>query len=612
MNKRHIHRLLALLLSLMLLAVPACAEMLMGEGHVELYAEGKLPPAPAPLIRTKAVTIESVITAGLEQQSDYIDVSQFGLTVEEFAIVYQNLLNNSPDLFYVAGQFRYYYSGSYVTALVPSYKYAGAELTNRIAAYEATVSAIVADAKKASTAVGRMLRANEYFCLNFEYDQSYSIYSPELLFSEKTGVCQAYMLGYKAVLDRLGLTSIAVPSDALNHIWNLVYLNGSWYHIDVTWNDPLVNSQDVPLGAFHDSFLRSDAGIRETRHTSWNEIPYSATSTKYDRAFWIDLGVPLTALGSKVYYTSFNDSTWTGTVRAYDLSSSTVTNLYTYDVNRYSGWGLPCCANEFRVYFPLGDDVYSVDKDGGSLRLEYTLGDSSLTICRMVMDGSTLTMFVSASSVMDGDVITVELESPLGITISPSAISMAPGETLPLPVSFEPAPSSMPPLYYASSRPEIVSIDANGQLTAIAPGTATIMAVYSEDIFAKAAVTVSCASVLDLPANTREIREGAFAGVAAEHVILPEGTQTIGSGAFSESGTLLFVHLPDSLTALAADAFAGSENVTLLCNAGSAACEAAEATGAAYIALQPEAALTPEDILAAQADASAQADESAL
>lgn len=596
MNKHSIRRLLLGMLLFVLFAVPAAADMLLGEGQAELYAEGKLPPAPAvSLMRAKAVTIEDVITEGLIAQSNRIDVSKFGLTITEFSAVYQNLLNNSPDLFFVAGRYQYYYSNNHVMALVPMYKYTGDELTSKIAAYNAAVNAIVADAKKASTAVGQMLRANEYFCLNFEYDLNYTIYSPELLFSEKTGVCQAYMLGYKAVLDRLGITSAAVSSKALNHIWNLVYLDGSWYHIDVTWNDPTPN---VALGAFHDNFLRSDAGIIETGHTSWNTISYSATSTKYDKAFWIDLGVPLTVLGSNVYYTSFNNSSRTGTVRYYDISSSSVTNLYSYSVSSYSSWGLPVCANDFRVYFPMGSKVYSVDKSGANLRLEYALGDSSLRVLRMVMDGTELTMFVSSSSMAEGEIITVKLDAPLFMSINPASIELSPGETMTLPISIEPAPAQMTALAYASSRPQIVSVDKNGVLTAHAPGTATVMAAYSADLFAAATVTVTCGQTFDLPANTKEIKDGAFIASAAEWIVLPEGVQTIGSGAFSGSDSLLFVNLPDSLTAIAEDAFDGSENVTLVCNAGSDAHAYAESSGAAYIALDPEILLTPEIVLA--------------
>lgn len=607
MNTRIIRRLLFLVLALALFAVPAAADMQLAQGQVDLYAEGKLPPAPpVSPVSTKAATIESVIIDGLMAQSDYIDVSDFGLTLQEFVTIYQNLLNNSPDLFFVAGRFSYYYSGDYVMALVPEYKYSGAELDSRIAAYNATVNAIVADAKKASTAVGQMLRANEYFCLNYEYDQSYSIYSPELLFSEKTGVCQAYMLGYKAVLDRLGITSTAVPSDPLNHIWNLVNLGGSWYHIDVTWNDPLVNSADVPLGAFHEHFLRSDSGIVSTGHTSWNTIPYSATSTKYDRAFWIDLAVPLTVLGSKVYYNTMNTSTYKATLRSYDLSSSSVTNYYTYSPGGYSSWGVPACANDYRIYFPINHEVYSVDMSGANLRLEYTHGDTSKSILRMVMNDNELTMFLSSSSATVGEIITVELDAPLSMTINPANITMFPGETAALPIALSPAPSEMPVFAYASSRPQIVSIDAAGMLTAIAPGTATIMAAYNTDIFATATVTVTCDQTLVLPENTVEIRDGAFLAVPAQQAILPDGVASIGSGAFSGSDTLLFVNLPDNLAAIAGDAFEGSDNVTLILNAGTAAHEAVKTLGTAYIALEPETVLTVEDVLAALAAAQAE------
>ena len=41
-------------------------------------------------------------------------------------------------------------------------------------------------------------------------------------------------------LTRFGLPNIKVASE--NHIWNLVQLNQQWYHLDVTWDDPITTS----------------------------------------------------------------------------------------------------------------------------------------------------------------------------------------------------------------------------------------------------------------------------------------------------------------------------------------------------------------------------------
>lgn len=599
MDTRHIRRILMTLLMLAMLtlpALPAFAEEIKASGQLELYIDGKLPPSPKLITSKASETVQDVLTKGLKAQKSKIDIKKFNLSPNEFQVVYQDLMNNSPDLFFVGNSYSYWSDGSNVTALEPTYRYSGTDLQNRIAAYEKSVNEIVEDAKKADTLIGRMLRANEYFCTHFEYDKGYQIYSADLLFSQKKGVCQAYMLGYKAVLDRLGVTSIAVPSNPLNHIWNLVKLDGSWYHIDPTWNDPLVNNADVPLGAFHHNFLRSDAGMRATDHTTWDPIPYSATSTKYDDAFWIDNSTPLTVLGSTVYYTTFDQNSWKATVRSHDFGTGASSSLYSYSPTFYNSWGLPCCANDYRVYFAIGHEVYSVDKNGEKLRLEYTLDKTNRKVYRMTMEGSLLTMFISTSDPATGDVITVDLTIPFTIDL-PDGIAMTPGETLAMPMTFTPEPKDPPILAHASSRPEIVSVDANGVLTAIAPGTATVMTAYSEDYYDTTTVTVCCENTICLPSAVKEISDEAFTGVGAEYVEIPETATTIGHGAFSQSDALLFINLPDSLTSIAEDAFDGSDNVTVLCSDGCFAHDYTHSCGVAHIVLKPEITLTPASVL---------------
>lgn len=594
MNIRFFRRALIMLLTLiMLTAASAFAETLHTDGHLELYIDGKLPPSN-PIILSKGTdTIEDVLTAGLKAQKNKIDIAKFKLTPNEFHVVYQDLMNNSPDLFFVGNGYSYWTSGNKVTALEPTYRYKGGDLKNRIAAYEESVNEIVEDAKKADTIIGQMLRANEYFCLNFEYDLSYNIYSPDLLFSQGKGVCQAYMLGYKAVLDRLGVTSVAVPSNALNHIWNLVNLNGNWYHIDVTWNDPV---PDVPLGAFHHNFLRSDAGIRSTDHTQWDPICYSATSTKYDDAFWIDNNTPLTVIGSKAYYTSFDQGNWEATIHSYDFSTDSTSDLYSYTPSSYNSWGLSCCANNYRVYFPIGNEVYSVDKNGEHLHLEYTLEKAGRKIYRIIIDDTHLTLYYSSSSMYNGDIITVDLQIPFTMDL-PAGIAMTPGQTFPIVINLDPPPKYPPDIAYASSRPQIVSVDQNGNLTAIAPGTATIMAAYSEDTFDTTTVTVCCTNTLCIPSAVKEISDESFTGTGAQQIDIPDNATTIGHGAFSQSDTLLFVDLPDSLTSIATDAFDGSSNVTIICSDDSFAHTIIHNCGISHIALQPEIALTPAGVL---------------
>lgn len=71
--------------------------------------------------------------------------------------------------------------------------------------------------------------------------------------------------------------------------------------------------------------------------------------------------------------------------------------------------------------------------------------------------------------------------------------------------------------------------------------------------------------VLRLPAAVTVIESEAFAGTAAQAVVIPDGATTIGSGAFSGNSSLLYVQVPESVTQIADDAFAGCEQVTVIC-----------------------------------------------
>ncbi|MBR3161681.1 MAG: hypothetical protein IKF19_03015 [Bacilli bacterium] len=54
---------------------------------------------------------------------------------------------------------------------------------------------------------------------------------------EKHGICSGYSDTMFIFLDKLNIISYKISND--QHIWNLVYLNGSWFHLDLTWDDPV-------------------------------------------------------------------------------------------------------------------------------------------------------------------------------------------------------------------------------------------------------------------------------------------------------------------------------------------------------------------------------------
>lgn len=108
-----------------------------------------------------------------------------------------------------------------------------------------------------------ILAFHDYIVNNTVYDGSVNMYNQEfldtdsnnaygLLFEGKA-ICSGYSDAMSIFLNKYGINNYKISSD--EHIWNLVYIDGSWKHLDVTWDDPVTsNGTNILL---HDFFLIS-------------------------------------------------------------------------------------------------------------------------------------------------------------------------------------------------------------------------------------------------------------------------------------------------------------------------------------------------------------------
>ena len=75
------------------------------------------------------------------------------------------------------------------------------------------------------------------------YDRGDSFNHVSNLLNNKTGVCQGYSVTFYIFMKQMGIpcTLVMGKTDTVSHAWNAVKLDGNWYYIDVTWDDPVVN-----------------------------------------------------------------------------------------------------------------------------------------------------------------------------------------------------------------------------------------------------------------------------------------------------------------------------------------------------------------------------------
>lgn len=89
-------------------------------------------------------------------------------------------------------------------------------------------------------------------------------------------VCDGYARAYAALLERAGVACLVVGSTAMDHVWNLVQLDGAWYHVDVTWDDPVPDrgSEAEPVRTH---FLVGDDTMGSLGYWGWVS-PHAAPS----------------------------------------------------------------------------------------------------------------------------------------------------------------------------------------------------------------------------------------------------------------------------------------------------------------------------------------------
>ena len=91
---------------------------------------------------------------------------------------------------------------------------------------------------------------HDYLIDSINYDSSLSkqnIYNVYGALVNKECVCEGYARAFKYLLNELDIPCVMVigtgtnsQGETENHAWNYVQLNGSWYAVDTTWDDPVV------------------------------------------------------------------------------------------------------------------------------------------------------------------------------------------------------------------------------------------------------------------------------------------------------------------------------------------------------------------------------------
>lgn len=116
----------------------------------------------------------------------------------------------------------------------------------------------------------KIKKVHDMLATSLEYDTTLkgnNIHNIYGAFVEGKVVCEGYAKAFKYILDSLSIECILISGDATNsagqtesHMWNYVKLDGDWYGVDLTWDDPIIigGSGNNKNHVQHDYFLKGN------------------------------------------------------------------------------------------------------------------------------------------------------------------------------------------------------------------------------------------------------------------------------------------------------------------------------------------------------------------
>lgn len=183
-----------------------------------------------------------------------------GCDEEDIDRIFQCVLNDHPELFYVEGySYTRYTRGDKITSVVFSGTYSIDRETaeSRRREIEAAAAEILAGADEGADQYTKVKYVYDTIIRETDYDPSapdnQNIYS---VFVGNRSVCQGYAKATQYLLNRLGVECTLVlgtvetgegqgpGAQQEGHAWNLVRVDGEYYYVDTTWGDASYSRQD--------------------------------------------------------------------------------------------------------------------------------------------------------------------------------------------------------------------------------------------------------------------------------------------------------------------------------------------------------------------------------
>lgn len=196
-----------------------------------------LPGIKAECNSIKDDTCKSAMTFDLSDYSFYEDDDLMTMVISALA--------DYPELGCLYSKVSYYYmgnsNGNRITRILIKSPYESSEMKEITLDYVNRLKSFINVPLKDSSmsTMEKMLYVHDKIVVQADYIDDGTPYShiASNILMKGQGVCQSYAGIFNNAMSMLGIDCIYVMSDS--HAWNAVRIDGLWYYVDVTWDDPV-------------------------------------------------------------------------------------------------------------------------------------------------------------------------------------------------------------------------------------------------------------------------------------------------------------------------------------------------------------------------------------
>ena len=242
MNKKHFGLLMVICTALLAFGVTYIIQ----SGIFKKYPEPKYLSAEEEEFRTaygqlseKEKAIYTALYRGIDDYREKIALP-YEISGDAYSKIYCLLEKQESGLFFIDST---YYTADKVREAKIVYREDKNRIKEMRRELEVAVEDAFYDAEMAYDEYGTAMRIHDYIIRNCRYSEENDTGYCSTAYGcivQREANCEGYAKAFNLIASEMGLECILVTGttdDGENHAWNQVKIDGSWYNVDVTWDD---------------------------------------------------------------------------------------------------------------------------------------------------------------------------------------------------------------------------------------------------------------------------------------------------------------------------------------------------------------------------------------